>query len=136
MEQKDLAANLKEQILDALIIDAIQNHITQEDYRRAIDRIVGRISGTTITEEPKKEEESKEVDYSKLPIRWHPFTNGSRKRYGEEVILTDGVKREGFMSRVAADDFLGQYRGYVGDRIKRGRKIFNADMKEYFVVKS
>lgn len=126
MEQNKIMDLIKDQALNALVIDAIQNHITDEDIRKATNKILNAVLG--------KEETPKKNDLSDVPVHWHPYKNGARRRNGKSIILCDGVTKEGFLSNVAGDDFLGQYHGYLGDRIRRGEKIFNTDMKEYFIV--
>ena len=132
MEQNNnLIDILKGQVLDALIIDVIQNHITSEDYSKAINRITSRISGMNVEtkEEPKQKLEPKDI-----PVRWHSRTDGKRRSRGYKVVLSDGLTSDGFVSRSLADEWLGQYSGYLGKCISTGEKIFNADMKEYILV--
>jgi hypothetical protein len=77
------------------------------------------------------------VKYEDAPVNWNPLkTKGTkRQRPGTRLVLSDGLRKEGFYSRASAGAFLNRSESYVSSCIKNGTKILSfPDGKEWFII--
>ena len=119
--------DIKDEVVTALAINFIQNGITGDDIAGKVVEII-----TGMKYEPVAQNK---VDFKDVPIRWHGVTGRKGKKIGNQVVISDGVDKEGFLSHSECDRFLKQPIGYTSSRIKNGEKIFKLpEWKEYFVL--
>lgn len=129
MENKEMFGNFKDTLLKALAIELIQNQITEDEV---VSKALEIISGIGQKEEPKKK-----VDFKDVPVNWNPLkTKGAkRQRPGTRLVLSDGLRKEGFYSKASAGAFLNRSESYVSSCIKNGTKILSfPEGKEWFVI--
>ena len=127
MENKEMFGNFKDTLLKALAIELIQNQITEDEVvKKALEIISGM-----------KEEPKQKVKFEDVPVNWNPLkTKGTkRQRPGTRLVLSDGLRKEGFYSKASAGAFLNRSEGYISSCIKNGTKILSfPDGKEWFII--
>lgn len=127
MENKEVIGSFKDKLLKALAIELIQNQITEDEVvKKALEIMSGM-----------KEEPKQKVKFEDVPVNWNPLkTKGTkRQRPGTRLVLSDGLRKEGFYSRASAGAFLNRSESYVSSCIKNGTKILSfPEGKEWFII--
>lgn len=133
MENKEMFGlkGARDALVKRLAISLIQGYEITDD--EVADKAIEILSGIGQKEEPKQK-----VKFEDVPVNWHPLKMGKKghpHHQGKPLVISDGVRKEGFYSYSGACEFLNRTKGYIHKQIELGQKITSfPDGKEWFIL--